>query len=60
MNCGEHEYMNMSPSLIELATPLPPFQAVVYQHLTPDRLNISEQSALSLHGADQAMRARTV
>ena len=23
INCAEHEYMNMSPSLIELATPLP-------------------------------------
>ena len=23
INCTEHEYMNMSPSLIELATPLP-------------------------------------
>ena len=22
INCAEHEYMNMSPSLIELATPL--------------------------------------
>ena len=22
LNCAEHEYMNMSPSLIELATPL--------------------------------------
>ena len=25
LNCPEHEYMNMSPSLIELATPLPEY-----------------------------------
>jgi hypothetical protein len=32
----------------------------VHRHLTPDRLNMSEQSALSLHSADQATRTRNI
>ena len=28
INCAEQEYMNMSPSLIELATPLDPYKTL--------------------------------
>ena len=31
INCAEHEYMNMSPSLIELATPLLGFGSEIVQ-----------------------------
>ena len=34
LNCPEHEYMNMAPSLIELATPLLMFSWFRYQCVT--------------------------